>query len=107
MAQTEPGWSPGRIPLPWSGVDPRPHNSSLEGRLGGGDPLQRPGQRVPRAGWAMQARWPEPEMRQNLPDDLGLLDDGDDPHWSRTPGAEEPIHLVDLLDEPGPGPFRN
>jgi len=40
--------------------------------------LQRPRQRVPRYGWAMRARSPEPEMSHDRLDDLGLLDEGDE-----------------------------
>jgi hypothetical protein len=36
---------------------------------------------------------------EDLFDHLGLFDAGDEPHWSRTPRADERIHLVDLLDQ--------
>jgi len=49
---------------------------------------------------------PEPEVGQDLLDDFGLLDESDDPHWSRTPGTDERVHLVDLFDEPRPRALR-
>jgi hypothetical protein len=40
---------------------------------------------------------PDPEVSQDLLDHLGVLDERDDPHWSRTPGIAERVHFVDLL----------
>jgi len=45
-------------------------------------------------------------MREDLLNDLGLLDEGDDPHGSATAGTHEGVHLVDLLDQTSPGALR-
>jgi hypothetical protein len=65
-----------------AGADPAPTEQRLPQqperipgrakRLDSDDPLQRPGQRVPHAGWAMDARRPEAEMRQDLLDHVGI-----------------------------------
>ena len=54
----------------------------------------------------MALRRPDPEVGQDLLDDLGLFDECDDPHSSGTPGTHERIHLVDLLDQPCPRALR-
>ena len=40
---------------------------------------------------------PEPEMREELLNDLGLLDKGDDPHGSVAAGTHQRVHLVESL----------
>ena len=50
--------------------------------------------------------FPVCRARHRQVDDLGLLDEGDDPHWSCTPGTHERIHLVDLFDQPCPRALR-
>jgi hypothetical protein len=42
---------------------------------------------------------PQPEVRQDLRDDLGLFDERENPHGSGTARAGQRIHLVDLLDQ--------
>jgi len=49
---------------------------------------------------------PHPEVGEDLSNDFGLFNEGDDPHWSRASGAQERIHLVHLLDEPCPRALR-
>ena len=49
---------------------------------------------------------PEAEVGQDLLDHVGLLDEGDDAHWSTTPGADQRVHLADLLDEARPSVIR-
>ena len=49
---------------------------------------------------------PHPEVSQDLLDHLGVFDAGDEPHWSRTPRADERVHLIDLRDQPRPGALR-
>ena len=51
----------------------------------------------------MRGDRPDSQVGENLLDHRGLLDEGVEPHWSRAPGADERIHLVDVLDEPCPG----
>jgi hypothetical protein len=46
---------------------------------------------------------PKAQVRQDLLDDLGLFDAGDEPHGSATARADQRIHLGDLLDQPRPG----
>ena len=49
---------------------------------------------------------PDPEVGQDLLDDFGVLDEGDDPHWSRIPGTDGRVRFVDLLDQPCPRTLR-
>ncbi len=44
-------------------------------------------------------RGPQAEVGEDLLDHLRLLDEGDDPHCSRTAGAHEGVYFVDLLDQ--------
>ena len=69
------------------------------------DPLQGIRQRVPRR-WAMHARRPEAEVGQNLRDDVGLLEEGDEAHRPRAARADQGIHFVHLLDQARPGTLR-
>jgi len=64
------------------------------GAMGGGGPLRQAQGRA------------QAEMREDLLDHLRLLDERDDPHWPATPGADQRVHLVDLLDQPRPGALR-
>ncbi len=57
-------------------------------------------------GWALGWGGPEPEMGRDLLDDVGLLDERDEPHGSVTARALEGIDLVHLLDAARPGAFR-
>ena len=43
---------------------------------------------------------PEPKVLEDLPDDVLLLDEGDDLHGAPAFGAEQRVHLVDLADQP-------
>ncbi len=46
----------------------------------------------------------EPQMVQDLPDNRGALDDGDDLHRAPAARTDQRIHLVDLADQARPGP---
>jgi len=49
---------------------------------------------------------PHPEVGEDLSNDFGLFNEGDDPHGSHTPGTQERIHLVGLFDQPCPRALR-
>ena len=87
--------------------------SSALGRLRGGRGYQR-GSRSPGSrGDRTQRPWRAPagsgrgqassrEGGQDLRDECAVLDERDDLHWPRTPGAGERIHLVALRNQPCP-----
>ena len=50
----------------------------------------------------MDVGGPHPEVGEDLSNDFGLFNEGDDPHWSGTPGTTERIRLIDLFDQPCP-----
>jgi hypothetical protein len=91
----EPGRR-GRTPAPR--MVPPGGTDQLERPLRGErDPLQGIRQRVPHR-WTMHGRRREAEVGQDLRDDFGLLDEGDDPHGPRAPGENQRIDFVHLLD---------
>lgn len=73
--------------------------------LRGEAPLPRGRQRVPPRR-AVGLAGPQPEVPEDLFDDLGLLDEGDGPHGARAAGTHEGVHFIDLLDQMCPGALR-
>ena len=52
-----------------------------------------------RAGWrGMRGMRPQPQVGEDFPDDLGLVNEGDDSHRSPAPRTQKGIGLIDLLD---------
>ena len=45
---------------------------------------------------------PQPQVGDDLPDDLGLVKKGHDAHRAPTPRTTQGIGLIDFLDELGP-----
>jgi len=58
-------------------------------------------------GGAMRRGRPKGEVPEELSDHLRLDEEGDGPHWARTAGTHEGVHLVHLLDQPCPGALRD
>jgi hypothetical protein len=54
----------------------------------------------------MGGRGPQRQVGEDLLEDLGLGNTGNDPHRSFTPGAEQRIGLIDLLDQLAPALFE-
>jgi len=57
-------------------------------------------------GGAMRRGGPKGEVPEELSDHLRLCEEDDEPHWARTAGTHEGVHLVHLLDQPCPGALR-
>jgi len=67
------------------------------------DPVPSGRQRVPRNRRAVGWGGPEAQVSQDLFNHLRLFDERENPHGSATGGADQRVHLVDLLDQPRPG----
>lgn len=50
-------------------------------------------------GWAVGVGGPEPEVGEDLLDDLRLVNEGDDPRRAATLWKEQRIGLIDLLGD--------
>ena len=57
-------------------------------------------------GWAVGVDGPEPEVGEDLRDDLGLVKECNDPHRAATAGAQQGIGLIHLFDQPSPPLFE-
>ncbi len=50
----------------------------------------------------MRRGWPQPQVAEDLLDDVGLINKGNDAHGAPAPLTHQRISLIDLLDQLGP-----
>ena len=55
----------------------------------------------------MTGERPQPQVGEDLLDDLALVNKGDDAHRAPTPWTKQEIGLIDLSDELGPALFEH
>ena len=64
---------------------------------------------IPARGGRPRRRWrgPDPEVSQELLDEVGPIDERENPHSSTAPAAHQRMDLVRPLDEERPGALRH